>query len=166
MNAAQCRAGRALLSWSQEELARNAQVARTTIAEFEGSQRMLMRQNRLAIESTMEAAGVEFIPDNGGGVGVRFRKVVIEYSRNVKTDAEKMLLPVRYRGHPYTVLIPHQVIAAMDGSNPKGDEARRKALSRRLPICLRLAENKIVAGRISENDEVWIYWSDVAENRV
>lgn len=160
LNAAQCRAGRALLNWSQDELAMNAQVARTTVTEFESNYRTPMRQNLLAIQSAIEAAGIEFITDNGGGVGVRFRKVEIEYSRNVKTDAHKLMLKVRYRGHPYTVAIPYEIIDNMDRSNYKTDKAFGKALERKFPIYLRAAEDKIVAGSISDRDYVWLTRED------
>ena len=46
ISAAQCRAARALLNWTQDQLAQNAQVARATIADFERNTRMgMMRQN-------------------------------------------------------------------------------------------------------------------------
>ena len=160
LNAAQCRAGRALLNWSQDELAENAQVARTTVTEFESNFRTPMKQNLLAVQSALEAAGVEIIPDNGGGVGARFRKVEIEYSRNVRTDSDKVMLQIRYRGHPYTLAILHGVIDDMDRAKYKTDKAFGKALERKLPIYLRAAEQKIIAGRISDNDFVWLTHED------
>ncbi len=144
------------MNWSQDELAINSQVARTTVTEFESNYRTPMRQNLLALQSAIEAAGVEFIPDNGGGVGVRFRKVEIEYSRNVKTDARKVMLRVRYRGHRYTVAIPYGIIDEMDRANYKTDKEFGKALERKLPIYLRAAEEKIIAGSISDRDLVWL----------
>ena len=160
MNAAQCRAGRALLNWSQDELAENSQVARTTVTEFESNYRTPMRQNLLALQSAIEAAGIEFIPDNGGGVVVRFRKVVIEYSRNVKTDNDKVILRVRYRGQPYTVAIPYDVIDDMDRSNYETDKEFGKALEKKLPIYLRVAEKKIIAGTVSDRNVVLLSHGD------
>ena len=55
LNAAQCRAGRALLNWSQDELSVNAQVARSTVTEFESNFRTPMKQNLLALQSALEA---------------------------------------------------------------------------------------------------------------
>ena len=160
MNAAQCRAGRALLNWSQDELAENSQVARTTVTEFESNYRTPMRQNLLALQSAIEVAGIEFIPDNGGGVGVRFRKVVIEYSRNVKTDNDKVILRVRYRGHPYTVVIPYDVIDDIDRSDYRTDKEFGKALEKKLPIYLRVAEKKIIAGTVSDRNFVMLSHGD------
>jgi hypothetical protein len=34
----------------------------------------MMRANADALQRTLEAAGVEFIPENGGGAGVRMKK--------------------------------------------------------------------------------------------
>jgi hypothetical protein len=72
---AQIRAARALLRWSAEDLARASSVGLTTIrrAELTDRQTSLTAANDLAIRNALEAAGIEFIPRNGGGVGVRFR---------------------------------------------------------------------------------------------
>ena len=160
LNAAQCRAGRALLNWSQDELSVNAQVARSTVTEFESNFRTPMKQNLLALQSALEAAGVEFIPEDGGGVGARFRKVELEYSRNVRTDIDKVMLPIRYRSHPYTLAIPNGLIDDMDRANYKTDKEFGKALERKLPIYLRAAEQKIIAGRISDHNFVWLTHED------
>jgi hypothetical protein len=74
--AAQIRAGRALIRWSAEDLARASLVGLTTIrrAELTDRETSLTAANNLAVRSALEAAGVEFIEENGGGVGVRLRK--------------------------------------------------------------------------------------------
>jgi transcriptional regulator with XRE-family HTH domain len=72
---AQIRAARALLRWSAEDLARASAVGLTTIrrAELTDQQTSLTAANDLAIRRALEAAGVEFIVENGGGPGVRLR---------------------------------------------------------------------------------------------
>jgi transcriptional regulator with XRE-family HTH domain len=70
----QCRAARALLDWSQAELAEAAKVARQTVVDFERGARTPYPNNLEAIRSALKAAGVEFIAENGGGPGVRLRK--------------------------------------------------------------------------------------------
>ncbi len=72
----QCRAGRALLGWSQERLAQAAQVSVPTVTNFENGVSMPVRNNLVAIRTALEAAGVLFIPANGGGPGVRLREPV------------------------------------------------------------------------------------------
>jgi hypothetical protein len=73
---AQIRAARALVRWSAEDLARASMVGVTTVrrAELTDSETSLTAANDLAIRRALEAAGVEFIDENGGGAGVRLRK--------------------------------------------------------------------------------------------
>jgi DNA-binding XRE family transcriptional regulator len=71
----QIRAARALLRWTVDDLAREAALGRNTIlrAEVAEGQTSLTVANDLAIRRALEAAGVEFIDENGGGPGVRLR---------------------------------------------------------------------------------------------
>lgn len=71
---AQSRAARALLNWSQERLAEAARVSVTTLRNFERGATTPVVNNLAAIQAALEAAGVEFIEENGGGAGVRLRK--------------------------------------------------------------------------------------------
>ena len=68
---AQCRAARALLDWSQAELARQAKVAKQTLADFERGARTPYARTLDDIRGALEAAGVEFT--NGDAPGVRLR---------------------------------------------------------------------------------------------
>ena len=72
----QIRAARALVKWTVEDLAREAALGRNTIlrAEVADGQTSLTAANDLAIRRALEAAGVEFIDEDGGGAGVRLRK--------------------------------------------------------------------------------------------
>jgi hypothetical protein len=76
----QIRAARALLRWSAEDLAREAALGVTTIrrAELTESETSMTTANDLAVRRALEAAGVEFIDENGGGPGVRLRKTLHE----------------------------------------------------------------------------------------
>ena len=71
---AQCRAARALIEWSQEQLAHASQLGLSTIRYFEKGYRVPTRSNREAIQKALEAAGVVFIAENGGGAGVRLAR--------------------------------------------------------------------------------------------
>jgi hypothetical protein len=73
---AQIRAARALLRWSAEDLARESRLGVTTIrrAELTETETSMTVVNDLAVRRALEAAGVEFIEENGGGPGVRLRK--------------------------------------------------------------------------------------------
>ena len=70
---AQCRAARALLDWTQDDLAERAEVSRGTIRGFEGGQHALQRSTAAAVRRALEAGGVLLVEaDEGGGQGVRF----------------------------------------------------------------------------------------------
>lgn len=70
----QVRAARSLLDWTQDDLAGAASVATKTIADFERGERQPQTRTLRDIREALEQAGIQFIPANGGGVGVRLRK--------------------------------------------------------------------------------------------
>ncbi|TNC49532.1 transcriptional regulator [Rubellimicrobium rubrum] len=72
---AQCRAARGLLNITQSALADAAAVGLTTVVDFEKERRQVGRFSVSFIRRALEAAGVVFIEENGGGPGVRLRKV-------------------------------------------------------------------------------------------
>jgi len=63
-----------LLGWSQDRLAGESGVPRSTIARFELATVAPQKRTLAAIRTALEAAGVEFIAENGGGPGVRLRR--------------------------------------------------------------------------------------------
>jgi transcriptional regulator with XRE-family HTH domain len=63
-----------MLGWGQAQLAEAASVSRMTIVDFEKGARIPHFNNLAAIRAALEAAGVDFIAENGGGAGVRLRK--------------------------------------------------------------------------------------------
>jgi hypothetical protein len=76
LTSAQIRAARALLRWSAEHLARQSLLSVATIrrAELTEGETSMTAVNDLAVRRALEAAGVEFIDENGGGPGARLRK--------------------------------------------------------------------------------------------
>ena len=76
LTSAQIRAARALLRWTADDLARKSALGVNTIrrAELTESETALTAANDLAIRRALEAAGVQFIDENGGGAGVRLKK--------------------------------------------------------------------------------------------
>lgn len=64
---------RVALGWGTRDLAKKAGVSPDTIARLERGERL--RETTVGIvQATFEAAGLEFISENGGGAGVRFKK--------------------------------------------------------------------------------------------
>lgn len=74
ITAAQCRAARGLLNWSQPDLARAANVGTTTLRNFEIGSNTPRPATLTVIQLAFEAAGVEFTSENGSGPGVRLKK--------------------------------------------------------------------------------------------
>lgn len=69
----QIRMARAALRWGVRDLAANAQVTAATVTRIENG-KSAHSATLLAIRAAFEASGIEFIPENGGGPGVRLAK--------------------------------------------------------------------------------------------
>jgi transcriptional regulator with XRE-family HTH domain len=67
---------RVALGLGVRDLANLATVSPDTIARLERGE-ALKERTVAAVRAALEAAGVEFIPENGGGAGVRLKKSVI-----------------------------------------------------------------------------------------
>lgn len=78
----QCRAARALIEMSRETLASRAKVAERTIADFEAGRRKPVEATLTAVRGALERAGVVFVPENGGGSGVRRRRRIVSERRS------------------------------------------------------------------------------------
>ncbi|MHC2107061.1 helix-turn-helix domain-containing protein [Methylobacterium sp. CM6246] len=73
MNPAQMRMARAALGWGVRDLAEKAGITANTVTRIENGADA--KQSTIeAMRSAFEAAGIEFIPENGGGAGIRFRE--------------------------------------------------------------------------------------------
>lgn len=73
MNAVQCKMARVATGLGIRELADLANVSPNTISRLERGEEL--RASTIdAIRAALEAAGVQFIPENGGGAGVRLAK--------------------------------------------------------------------------------------------
>ena len=73
MNATQCKMARVATGLGVRELAEKSEVSPNTVSRLERGEEL--KQSTVdVIRKALEVAGVEFIPENGGGVGVRLRK--------------------------------------------------------------------------------------------
>jgi transcriptional regulator with XRE-family HTH domain len=71
------KAARSLLNWSQDDLAEKSGVSKPTIGRLESQDSETVggrSETGDALVAALEKAGVEFIPENGGGAGVRMKK--------------------------------------------------------------------------------------------
>ncbi|HEY1473689.1 MAG TPA: helix-turn-helix transcriptional regulator [Pseudolabrys sp.] len=71
----QLRAARALLRWSQTDLANQAGLSVPTVKRLEGGfGPHVSDEAQIRLQKTLERAGISFIDENGGGPGVRLSK--------------------------------------------------------------------------------------------
>jgi transcriptional regulator with XRE-family HTH domain len=71
MTPSQCRAARALLDWTQLDLAKAAGLGVSTAIDFERERRQVSAEATAAMQRVLQKAGVEFT--NGKRPGVRMR---------------------------------------------------------------------------------------------
>lgn len=68
----QIKLARTALGWSVRELAERAGVNFNTVSRYENGSGAQTRSVE-AMERALSNAGIMFIPENGGGEGIRFR---------------------------------------------------------------------------------------------
>jgi transcriptional regulator with XRE-family HTH domain len=72
---AQLRAARSLIGWSQTDLAKKAGLSLPTVKRVETDLGVRVSDEaKRKLHQALENAGIEFIPENGGGPGVRLKK--------------------------------------------------------------------------------------------
>ncbi|WP_290689913.1 MULTISPECIES: helix-turn-helix domain-containing protein [unclassified Haematobacter] len=77
MTGNQLKAARALAGLEQADVASSARVSINTVRNMEAAGKEMVRarlDTLTKVCTALEAAGVEFIPEKGAGVGVRLRK--------------------------------------------------------------------------------------------
>jgi transcriptional regulator with XRE-family HTH domain len=114
---AQLRAGRALLGWTQRQLARAARVGLSTVQDAEIGKRDPITSNIEAIRRTLESGGVTFVAGNGGGPGVRLtenRPQIIRRPVEIKIDNTLAFLIV-WKDRKFAVQIEKSILQQLDG---------------------------------------------------
>lgn len=156
---AQCRAARALLSWSQEELATKSRISKKTIADFERDVRLQHGRTTDGLQATMEASGVEFIAQNGGGEGVRFRLAMPRFlfRRDDVPDRQWVAFAFDYKGARYTGFVAYDALTriALDRLSPV------EAFDRDRDRILLHAADQVDAGRLDAQGQVMIHPGDL-----
>ncbi|MEJ5019864.1 helix-turn-helix transcriptional regulator [Ochrobactrum vermis] len=69
----QCRAARALVEFSRERLAQLSGIDAQIIERFERKLGQPTDEQISGLADALEKAGAQFIPENGGGAGVRLK---------------------------------------------------------------------------------------------
>lgn len=108
----QVRAGRALLGWSQEDLAREAGVAITTVRDVEAEKRAETTAAGQVVRA-LKNGGVEFVAGSEtGGPGVRLAGDRPNVIRRPQTMSvwDGLPLEVEFRGHRFTAFISTEIL--------------------------------------------------------
>lgn len=76
LHASQLKAARALIGWSQDALAEKSSVSSPTVKRMENSEGAVRghADSVWKIQQCLEEAGIEFIPEDEKGFGVRLLK--------------------------------------------------------------------------------------------
>jgi transcriptional regulator with XRE-family HTH domain len=82
MSAAQSRAARGWLGWTQAELAQRAQIGLSALKDFEKGNRRTLPAIRLQLQRAFEEAGVEFPSQDSIKVGI---PTALEESETVRS---------------------------------------------------------------------------------
>ncbi len=98
-----CRGARAILGWSQQDLAARAEVARTTVADYELGQIAPQARTLRDLVAALEGGGIEFLPPkeniSRGGMMLKWdyaaegRKEAGESPSNANSPARGRRLP-------------------------------------------------------------------------
>lgn len=152
----QIAAGRVLLGMGQDELATAATISVPTLRRMEASAGPAtgLPNNVRAVRSALEAAGVEFIAENGGGAGVRLKQAVPHLLRHsVSAFDGRVLFEVEYRGEKHMVRLPATVLEDIDRANYRSDQELSQSFDRHRSLVLLRAAAAIDAGRRGEGDQ-------------
>jgi len=86
----QIAAGRVLAGIGQDRLARLANISITTLRRMESSEGPAggLPNNVRAVKAALEGLGIRFIPENGGGAGVRLKFSASEVRRIATLEGE------------------------------------------------------------------------------
>ena len=118
ISAKQCAAARALVGWSQDDLARNAQVSRTTIANFEGNTRIEpANKNLLAVIASLEDRPASSSSPRTSTTASAQVSVCASWSWSIPAccappfgQGWDLVFPVRDKGKPCQVTIRREII--------------------------------------------------------
>ena len=110
---AQIRAGRALLDWSQDDLAKAAEVALTSVRDLESQKRAADSGTAAAVRRTLENEGIEFLPGTAhSGPGVRLvgNRPNLVRRPTTMTKWDGMPFTIEWQGKEVTVFLAREAI--------------------------------------------------------
>lgn len=114
---AQIRAGRALINWSQQQLADAAGLSLSSVRDYEKERRGGIVGGLSAIRNALEERGVTFLPGTeNDGPGVRMSGELAQVVRRpagLFNDA--LVVPLVWRGSTYELFVQREVLDDLAG---------------------------------------------------
>ncbi|MGH6845881.1 MAG: helix-turn-helix domain-containing protein [Methylocella sp.] len=160
----QIRAGRALLDWSQEQLAEKAKVGLSSVRDYEKERRGGEAGGAKAIRLALEDQGVVFLPSEGDlGPGVRLTaktpNVLRRPTKLGRCDA--LMISVEWRGREIEVFVSQEALDDLGEFRETRPEAEYVALfDQKRARILKAAAAAIDAGRVTPDRRVHLTSDD------
>jgi transcriptional regulator with XRE-family HTH domain len=119
----QARAARALIGWSQENLAEQSGISISTVRDFESGRRDAAPENEQAIRKALEKqGGIKFLPrDKNAGPGVRLElesPVLTRRPTMLSQETGSLPFDVRWRGTEIFVYVSRKVLDDFNDRDP------------------------------------------------
>jgi transcriptional regulator with XRE-family HTH domain len=148
----QLRAARALIDWSQENLAVASSVSLSTIKDFEAGRRDIASNYIDALSKALAKAGIQFLPLNrAGGPGVRLESEIPKLSKQphgVSFETNNLPFRVDWRGDDVFVFLPAEVLDDLDETNHSSDSAYIASFKNHQDLILQKTAQSLYAGRV------------------
>ena len=158
LSPSQIRAGRALLNWTQEQLAKEAAVGIGTVRDYENERRANIVGALRPIEHALNNGGVVFIDaDDTGGAGVRLLGSLPDVLRwpTKRGDQGELTIRIDWKGSKFEVFLSDATLEDLAelGHEPNEPTYLRLIQEYRRAI-LKIASEKINAGRVTPDRRV------------
>jgi len=162
----QIRAGRAMLNWSQEELAKKAQVGLSSLRDFENERRGSDVGVVKAIVITLQEHGVVFLPsDDNFGPGIRLGLLMPNVLRRPKRVGrfDGLVISVEWRGKEVDVCISQTALDDFGRFQQiKEDMDYFDLFEKNRSKILQAAASAIDNGRVMPDQRVHLTYEDIA----
>jgi hypothetical protein len=139
-------------------------VAKRTIAEFERGGAVPYRKTVEQLREALEVGGIIFIPENGGGAGVRRRQAIPRFGRKKINRFDRVAtIIMSYRGQDWVAELPTEILDDIDRTNYETDGEYEKSLDAHRNKILMRAAAAIDSGRGGDTRRVVLTAADFPE---
>lgn len=163
---AQIRAGRALLDWSQEQLATAAEVGLSTVRDLESQKRPAETAAAAAVRRALENERVIFIEgsaETGPGVCLADNRPNMVRRPTVVTQWDGVPFDIEWQGKPMTVFVSREVLEDLERlTGTPSDDALLHAFEKNRGRILDAVANAIIdPGNFDKQGRLYIRGKDV-----